>query len=150
MPFVEATGQDYELKGRLAGGETGAHRVVGPRGEPLVVKWAQAARSKELRAEGVVFSERLRTVAGWPTPREWTINVGGCLFIFQTFMPGSPATSSDPLIEQMLELHSKRIGLAQATDPVRWPAAFIVTLTQGGDGYCRHDSSRRSRRSSDC
>jgi thiamine kinase-like enzyme len=141
--LVQATGQTYELKGMLSGGETGAHRVVGPSGESLVVKWAVEPPSKQLRAEGVEFSERLRTVAGWPVPHEWTVQAGGCLFVIQVFVAGSPVGAlSHQVVEQMLELHSKRIGLARLSDPTHWPSALITTLTEGGHGYCLHDSLR--------
>jgi aminoglycoside phosphotransferase (APT) family kinase protein len=141
--LAATTGRRYELDGELIGGETGAHRVLGPRGEPLVVKWAQDERSQQLRAEGVVFSERLRTVGEWPVPRERTVHAGGALFVLQEFMAGAPVTAmTRRLVEQFLALHSQRVDLARPSDAARWPSSLITTLTEGGSGYCRHDSLR--------
>jgi hypothetical protein len=65
----------------------------------------------------------------------------GVSFIIQEFMPGTPPTSIDHrLIDRLLDLHSRRLGLADMHDPVRWPENLITTLAVGGNGYCRHES----------
>jgi hypothetical protein len=137
------SGQSYRLVGRLSGGETGAHEVLGPAGDRLVVKWDTAEPSQTARLEAVVLSERLRAEAGWPVPRQETIARRGRLFVVQNFMPGSPIeVLSRHLLDEILELHRRRIGLARDGDRSHWPEALIATLTTGGDGYCRHDSLR--------
>ncbi len=56
-------------------------------------------------------------------------------------MPGTPPEHLDlQLVERLLELHFRRLGLARPDDPIHWPTALIVTLTTGGEGYCLHSS----------
>ncbi len=56
-------------------------------------------------------------------------------------MPGTPLTALDhELLDRLLDLHSRRLGMAGPHDPVRWPQNLITTLTVGGRGYCLHDS----------
>lgn len=139
----QTTGQPYRLVGRLRGGETGAHEILGPTGDRLVVKWDTARTSQELRIEAVMLSERLRAEAAWPVPRQRTVRANGCLFVVQTFMPGAPIEIlTHHLVDELIELHHHRLGLAEPQDPSHWPQALIATLTTGGEGYCRHDSLR--------
>jgi Phosphotransferase enzyme family len=64
-------------------------------------------------------------------------------FIIQTFMPGTTPTRIDhELVDQLLALHTRRLGLAEPHDPIRWPKNLITTLATGGNGYCRHASLR--------
>jgi thiamine kinase-like enzyme len=138
------TGETYELVGRLSGGETGAHEVRGPSEARLVVKWETEPSSILLRSQAVGLSERLRTEAGWPTPGQRTVGAEGCLFVLQEFMPGSPVeVLSHGVVDRLLELHARRLGLARSNDPSHWPDALIRTLTEGGEGYCVHESLRR-------
>jgi len=105
------------------------------------VKWDTTPDGRAFRGEAVVLSERLRTVAAWPVPAESVINAEAVTFIIQEFMPGTPLTKFDHgLVDQLLDLHALRLGLADASDPVRWPENLITTLTIGGEGYCRHES----------
>ncbi|MGO8872422.1 MAG: phosphotransferase [Acidimicrobiales bacterium] len=137
------TGGRYELVGRLAGGESGAHHVLGPDGAPLVVKWDAEPSSRALRIEALDLTERLRTAGGWPVPRQWTVDAGEYLFVVQELMPGTPVeVLSHSVVDRILELHTARVGLARPDDPVHWPSALLTTLTTGGAGYCRHESLR--------
>ena len=139
----EATGKHFRLVGRLSGGETGAHRFIGPEGNPIVVKWDTTSEGRSIRGEAVALSERLRRQAGWPVPTESVVDAGQIRFIIQEFMPGAPPTTVDHrLVDQLLGLHSRRLGLAEPHDPIRWPMNLITTLAVGGDGYCRHESFR--------
>jgi thiamine kinase-like enzyme len=139
----EMTGQRYHLVGQLSGGETGAHLFIGPGGEPIVVKWDTTSDGRAFRGESVALSERLRRQAGWPVPTESVIDADQIRFIIQEFMPGTPPTMVDHrLVDQLLDLHIRRLGLAEPNDPVRWPMNFIRTLAVGGNGYCRHESFR--------
>ncbi|MHB1447151.1 MAG: hypothetical protein ACYCTI_00090 [Acidimicrobiales bacterium] len=113
-----ASGRSYELVGRLAGGEAGAHEVRGPSGTRLVVKWETDPSSVALRREAVVLSDRLRMEAGWPVPRQEVVLADECLFVLQEFMPGLPVHRiSHSLVDQVLDLHARRIGLARPGDP---------------------------------
>lgn len=138
-----ATGRSYELVGRMTGGETGAHEVRAPSGRRLVVKWDTDPTSVALRREAVVLSDRLRIEAGWPVPGQAVVLADEWLFVLQEFMPGTPVERiCHGLVDEILELHARRLGLARPDNPSHWPAALIRTLTEGGDGYCVHESLR--------
>jgi len=135
------TGKPFRHVCQLSGGETGAHQFLGPDGHPIVVKWDTTVDGRAFRSEAVVLSERLRCEAGWPVPAESVIDAEGISFIIQAFMLGTPPTAIDHgLIDRLLDLHSRRLGLADPHDPVRWPENLITTLAVGGNGYCRHES----------
>ena len=137
------TGESYRVVERLSGGETGAHLFLGPDGRPVVVKWDSRPHSRDLRSEAVTLSERLRVSAGWPVPTQSVVDADPVRFIIQEFMPGTPPGRLDlQLVDQLLELHSHRLGLARPEDPAHWPAALIATLTRGGEEYCLHSSLR--------
>ncbi len=140
----DVTGKPFRHVRQLSGGETGAHQFLGPDGRSIVVKWDTTATGRAFRGEAVVLSERLRCAAGWPVPAESVVDSEGITFIVQEFMPGTPPnTLNHGLIDRLLELHARRLGLADPHDPVRWPANLLTTLTVGGHGYCRHDSLER-------
>jgi hypothetical protein len=139
----EVTGKPFRLVGQLSGGETGAYQFIGPDGQPNVVKWDTTSDGRAIRGEAVALSERLRREAGWPVPAESVIDADEIRFIIQEFMPGTPPTSIDHgLVDQLLDLHSRRLGLAKPHDPIRWPMNLITTIAVGGNGYCRHESFR--------
>jgi thiamine kinase-like enzyme len=136
-----ALGQTYQLVGRLPGGETGAYEVAGPTGERLVAKWEADTAAQVLRREGALLSERLRQSAGWPVPQERLHMGNGLLFVVQDFMPGEPIDYvTGHLLEQLLQLHRRRLRLAKPQDASHWPEALITTLITGGRGYCLHES----------
>ena len=139
----EVTGKPFHLVGQLSGGETGAHQFIGPDGQPVVVKWDATSEGRSLRSEAVALSERLRREAGWPVPPEWVIDADETTFIIQEFMSGTPPKTMDHrLVDQLLDLHPRRLGLARPEDPLRWPMNLITTIAVGGNGYCRHESFR--------
>jgi hypothetical protein len=140
----EATGDSYELVGLLSGGETGAHEVRrGPDAERLVLKWETDPDSQSLRREGVELTERLRTEAGWPVPKQRTVDAPDCLLVLQSFMPGHPIRVLTPgLADELLRLHGKRLGLGEDGAGDRWAQRLIRTLVEGGRTYCLHQSLR--------
>jgi len=141
--LARETGKPFQLIRRLSGGETGAHEFLGGDGRPVVVKWDSRPGSRQLRGEAVDLSERLRTVADWPVPTQSVVDTEEVRFVIQEFMPGSPPEHVDhQLVDRLLDLHSRRLGLARPDDPVHWPTALIETLTVGGEGYCLHSSLR--------
>jgi thiamine kinase-like enzyme len=141
--LARETGEPYRLVGRMCGGESGAHKFIGPDGRPLVIKWDSRPESRELRGEAVVLSERLRMRAAWPVPAASVVDTREARFVIQEFMPGTPPEHLDHrLVEQLLDLHSRRLGLARPEDPMHWPTALIRTLVVGGEGYCCHASLR--------
>jgi hypothetical protein len=139
----DATGDDYRLVGRLAGGETGAHEVRGPNGERLVVKWDDDAGSQAARRRAVGLTARLGAEAGWPVPAQWIVDDGDRMYVVQELVPGLPVEAfTHALVDDLLALHDRRLGLA---GPDGGPAAaleLIETLTVGGSGYCVHASLR--------
>lgn len=135
--------RDFRLVGRLHGGESGAHEFVAPDGRRVVIKWDARPSSARARGEGVTLSERLRTEAAWPVPAQSVVDVEGVRFVVQEFMSGTtPRRFSHAVVDELLELHERRRGLARPGDPNRWPADLVKTLTVGGDGYCLHSSLR--------
>lgn len=141
--LARTTAQPYELIGRLAGGETGAHEVTGPAGERLVVKWEAEPASQRARRGGVAMAERLRVDAGWPVPRQRIITSENWLFVLQEFMPGATVeVIGHAMVDRLLELHDRRLGLARPGDEWRWPEVLVSTLTVGGRGYCQHEPLR--------
>ncbi|MHB1518480.1 MAG: aminoglycoside phosphotransferase family protein [Acidimicrobiales bacterium] len=140
--LVGITDVPYRLVGRLSGGETGAQEVAdSATGKRFVLKWETDEVARSLRREAVVLTERLRLDGGWPVPRQQTVEDGQCLFVLQQLMPGRPLEEiGHRIVDQLLVLHSKRLGLARPGDPSHWPTALIEILTVGGHGYCRHES----------
>jgi thiamine kinase-like enzyme len=64
-------------------------------------------------------------------------------FVIQEFMVGTPPENfNHQVVDQLLDLHSRSLGLARPDDPTHWPTALIETLTVGGEGYCLHSSLR--------
>ncbi len=141
----EATGDPYVLVRRLSGGETGAHEVVcAPREERFVLKWEVRPESQVLRREAVGLADLLRIRAGWPVPRQRTVDAGGCLLVLQEFMAGDPvSTLTSSMVDELLVLHGTRLGLGNGRSSRPWAERLIETLVRGGLGYCRHDSLRR-------
>jgi thiamine kinase-like enzyme len=141
--LAQASNEHYELVGRLSGGETGAHEVVGPTGRRFVLKWDSQPRSQIIRGEAVLLAERLRAEAGWPVPKQTVVDIEGVRLVLQEFMRGRPVTElSHQIVDELLDLHARRIGLARPDDPDQWPSALIETLTTGGASYCLHSSLR--------
>ena len=137
------TGTDHRLVGRLAGGETGAHEVLGPDGTRLVVKWEADPGSREARREGVVLTARLQD-AGWPVPDQWVVEDGDTTFVLQRMVAGEPVDRlSHTLLDELLALDPLRRGLGAGVVDATWPEHLVATLVTGGDGYCIHASLRR-------
>jgi hypothetical protein len=140
----EATGEDYELVGRLDGGESGAHEVRHRAdGRRLVLKWDTRRETQGPRRDGADLAEHLRTAAGWPVPRQRVVESRGCLIVLQEFMTGQPVRAmTSQLTDQVLDLHTRRLGLGAGRSGNPWSERLIGTLVQGGSGYCRHESLR--------
>jgi len=141
--LTHETGEPFRLIRQLSGGETGAHEFLSGDNRRVVVKWDARPKGRQLRGEAVPLSERLRTVAAWPVPTQSVVDAEGVLFVIQEFMPGHPPGHFDhQLVDTLLDLHSRRLGLARPDDPNHWPTALIETLIVGGEGYCLHSSLR--------
>jgi hypothetical protein len=140
----EATGAAFELVGRLSGGETGAHEVRRRSdGERLVLKWETEPASLDLRRDGVELTERLRTRAGWPVPRQRVVEAPGCLLVLQEFMAGDPVRAvTAALAGELLRLHRARLGLGDPRAGAVWARRLIRTLVVGGENYCQHQPLR--------
>lgn len=138
-----ALGESHTLIGPLTGGETGATEIRDPRGERRVLKWEADPIARVQRTEGVVFAERLRTEADWPVPQQQVVEHDDLTFVLQEFMAGDPVVElSAPLVDHLLTLHERRLGLARAGDPNRWADQLVETLVDGGRGFCLHEPLR--------
>ena len=139
----ELTAEPYRLIGRLPGGESGAHEIRGPDGSRLVAKWASDPISQDARRVAAKLTARLREKAAWPVPHQRVVESDTCLFVLQEFLPGYPVrVLTDVMLTRLLDLHNRRVRLAQPGDESVWPDTLIRTLTTGGDGYCQHASLR--------
>jgi hypothetical protein len=141
--LTQATGRPYELRGRMAGGETGAHEVTGPAGERLVFKWETDPASQIDRRRGAELTERLRVEASWPVPRQEVVEHHDVMFVLQELLPGVPLGElTHELLDELLELHERRLALSVPVTDQSWPQGLLRTLVIGGRGYCRHESLR--------
>jgi thiamine kinase-like enzyme len=71
------------------------------------------------------------------------VDAQGIRFVIQEFMPGATCDElDDNVVMQLLDLHDRRLDLAEPGDPVHWPKALFKTLTVGGEKYCLHSSLR--------
>ncbi len=117
---------------------------AGPTGRRLVLKWETDPDSQMLRRDGVELTERLRTEAGWPVPRQRIVEAPGCLLVLQTFMAGHPVRElTAGMADDLFELHRRRLGLGAGRSGRAWAERLIRTLVVGGRGYCLHESLRR-------
>lgn len=135
--------RSYQLVRRLVGGETGASLFVDDRGREVVIKWASQPQARTRRRTAVALSERLRTEGGWPVPQRWAIDADEWLFVVSDFLPGAAVRRLDTsMVDELVALHSRQLGLARPGDPDHFAEDLIATLTEGGDNYCRHESLR--------
>jgi hypothetical protein len=108
-----------------------------------VAKWDREPSSQAGRRDAIGLTARLRDGAGWPVPRQWSVESETCLFVLQEFLLGQPVhTFNEATVERLLELHRRRIGLARPEDVSVWPNPLIETLLRGGTDYCLHSSLR--------
>lgn len=144
-------GDEYELVGPLAGGETGATEIRRSDDRRFVLKWELDPDNQRSRRKGAVLADQLRARAGWPAPRQQVIDVGSCLLVVQELMPGTNVDHlSHRLVDRLLVLHEARLGMAPESDAAGWAHDMIRLLVDGGNGYCLHgplrDFDARSRR----
>jgi hypothetical protein len=58
-------------------------------------------------------------------------------------MPGCVVTEfTDPLVDDLFELHGRRLDLAVAPGNDAWATEILIALTSGGNGYCLHEPLR--------
>ena len=141
--YSTAMSQDYRLRGPLVGGETGATLIEGSDGERRVLKWESDPSNQALRSEAITLAELLRVDAEWPVPRQHAVWMGEWLFVSQDFMPGEPiARLSHGLVDELLSMHRRRLGLVVAQGDDHWGQEMIEILVDGGNGYCLHEPLR--------
>ena len=141
--YSTATSRSYGLLGPLAGGETGAMLIEGVDGERRVLKWESDPANQAGRCAAIPLAERLRTEAGWPIPRQEVVWDDAWLFVTQEFMDGEPIDRlSHGLVDELLRLHHRRLGLTVPDGADRWGEDMIAILVEGGNGYCLHQPLR--------
>jgi hypothetical protein len=142
--YAAATSSEYRLIGPLVGGETGATAIEDDSGEQRVLKWETDPDRTSLRVEAIGLTERLRRDADWPVPRQHAIEDDGVLLISQELMGGSTVGRlTHRLVDDLLSIHHRRLGLADVGDRNGWGDDMIETLVEGGNGYCLHEPLRR-------
>lgn len=113
---------DFVLVGPLAGGETGATEVRRPDGRRHVLKWELDPQNQRRRREGAQLAERLRVDASWPSPQQEVVEVDGCLFVLQEFMPGADIEHlSHELVDRLFDLHDGASVLHRTTPGTSGP-----------------------------
>jgi Ser/Thr protein kinase RdoA (MazF antagonist) len=156
----DALGEPYQYVGRFAGGETGAFEVRSADGERSVLKWNTDARAFTPRARAVELTDRLRTVGGWPVPRQRVVELtmdgslvdasaptsagdDRCQVILQEVLPGHPVTTlTTSLADELVSLVERARGLASEGDGSPLRDTVVETLIHGGQGYCQHEPMR--------
>lgn len=134
---------EFEVVGRLAGGENGATEIRSADGTRRVLKWEANPLNITSRIEGARLAERLRSEAGWPVPTQHVVHAGNWLFVAQQFMRGDAVTRlSEPMVGDLLTLHQSRRGLEPDDSECRWGVDQIEILVSGGRGYCLHEPLR--------
>ncbi len=119
--YSAVAGIDFEVVGRLAGGETGATEIRSEAGDRRVLKWESDPRNIRSRIEGAILADRLRTEANWPVPEQNVVQSGGWMFVAQHFMAGDPVTRlTDSVVEDLLTLHQARLGLGATGADSSW------------------------------
>jgi Phosphotransferase enzyme family len=149
--FSLAIGMPVLVLGPLSGGETGATAIQLGNGIKRVLKWEVDRENQSARRDGAVLAERLRTQVFWPVPEQEVMEQDEVLFVSQEFMAGEVVDKmTHGLVEDILVLHERRLGLASATEAASWGRSQIEILTFGGRGYCLHkplhDFDERTRR----
>lgn len=152
---LEAFGVRLQPAGRFAAGETrSAHLVTDEGGRHWVMKWAPAAPEASENLERLVaLVDRLRD-EGYPAPQHLAIGqVDDWAYWIQERMPGEPVHSSPrsmpddtllaTLARQLVDLADLHADAGDLAEPP-WPDWLVRTLTDGGVGYCLHETMRQS------
>jgi hypothetical protein len=139
--IAAATGLRFERIGLLTGGEGTGLVVAGEDGRRWIVKWQAGASDREALRRAVPLVAQLAQ-AGWPVGEQRLIDTPGATIVLRQRLPGTDVTVlTDELLDAVLALHERRLGIAATADP-SWPAHLIETLRVGGTTYCRHDVVR--------
>jgi len=141
--YSQVAGIEFEVVGRLAGGETGATQIISNTGDRRVLKWESDPSNIASRIEGAALAERLRVEAGWPVPEQHVVHADRWLLVAQQLMAGDPVTElTDGIVTDVLAIHESRLGLADTDADERWGTDQIEILVDGGRGYCLHEPLR--------
>jgi len=107
------------------------------------VKWDDDAGSQAARRRAVGLTARLGAEAGWPVPAQWIVDDGERMYVVQELVAGVPVeTFTHALVDDLITLHERRLGLAGDDAEPAAAVELIETLTVGGSGYCVHASLR--------
>jgi aminoglycoside phosphotransferase (APT) family kinase protein len=144
--LLEHAGLDVAALAPAGGESHGTFWITGHDGTVSVLKIMPDADPGYLRALEAVLA-RLRD-RGYPAPRILvTCNVPGLAFWVQERLPGvTPDLDTlTRLLPEIFRLNDAQAGLASqdgGRDDGRdgWPGELIRTLTEGGEGYCLHDT----------
>ena len=140
---------------RGSSGETrSAHLVVDATGGEWVVKWSDATESARANLERLVALVDGLKASGYPAPAHLAVGrIDGWAYWVQERLPGEPIRSSPRsmpdesrlavLARDLVDLAIQHDGRGDLADPP-WPDWLLRTLVDGGDGYCLHETMRRT------
>jgi hypothetical protein len=133
-------------EGPCPGGEVGARYARGPRGEAYVYKWLEG-HSMAWATALVEHVEHLRA-NGYPAPGYLTpFELDGSVLLVQQRARGQWSDDIDSsLLTELLSVNDRQSGLGQPGNT--WRDYIVMTLTEGADGYCLHQTLRDGGRES--
>lgn len=154
---LDKSGVKVSLGEAFLSGETrSAHLVVDVASRQWVLKWADSTPDAMPNLERLVrLVDRLRN-SGYPAPAHFAIGtVDQWAYWLQERLPGDPIHSSPrsmpderhlaSLARELVALAVKHEGAGDLPD-LPWPGWLVHTLVRGGDGYCLHETMRRTKR----
>jgi len=135
-------GIDLIFDGRCPGGEVGAYYARSDHGHRCVFKWFDGTLPFDHFPEMVRQVSRLRT-KGYLLPRYWPpYRVDGGVVVLQDAVEGAWSDEvSQELVETMLNLNDLQAG--EGNGGGAWSDFIRMTLIEGADEYCLHDTLRR-------
>jgi hypothetical protein len=127
-------------EGPCPGGEVGARYARGQRGEQFVYKWLEG-HTLAWATTVVDGVTRLRA-NGYPATRYLRpFDLDSFVVLVQERAPGQWSDQVDELtIAAVLAAHDRQAGLGW--DGTSWHDYIVMTLTEGAEGYCLHQTLR--------
>lgn len=141
--LADEHGLVLRLGGRCPGGEVGAFFASAGGGRRFVLKWSDDRDDLAYFGRIVERVNRLRSV-GYPAPGYLTpFLIEGGVVLLQREMPGRWSDDiPHDLVDTVLRLNSLQEDQAEPSGT--WTDYIRMTLTEGADGYCIHETLQTS------
>lgn len=135
-------GTRFAVEGRCPGGEVGAYFLNDDEGR-FVCKWSENPASEQ-RLEALIRTLCRLHDEGYPLPRYGPVLAfeGGVLIVQEVVSGRYSDTVSDTLVERLIEIQKRQIGLGHTIDPEPWGRFLLRTLRVGADGWALHEPLR--------